>query len=110
MDVAARRLRVATQSDRELADNAIGLHMEHMIREARKFKRPTNPAARRLFDRGLAMLNKAISDHGIFVLKTEEDSHRLAAEPLSLAASRRLRGSGWEGDLDEMRGASETWS
>jgi Arc/MetJ family transcription regulator len=28
----------------------------------------------------------------------------LAAEPLSLDAARQLRGSGWEGDLDELRG------
>ena len=27
----------------------------------------------------------------------------LAAEPLSLEEARRLRGSGWEGELDEMR-------
>lgn len=27
----------------------------------------------------------------------------LAAEPLSLDEARRLRGLGWEGDLDEMR-------
>ena len=27
----------------------------------------------------------------------------LAAEPLSLEEARRLRGSGWEGDLEEMR-------
>jgi len=27
----------------------------------------------------------------------------LAAEPLDLEASRALRGSGWEGDLEEMR-------
>jgi Arc/MetJ family transcription regulator len=27
----------------------------------------------------------------------------LAAEPLELDEARRLRGSGWEGDLDEMR-------
>jgi Arc/MetJ family transcription regulator len=27
----------------------------------------------------------------------------LAAEPLSVDDARRLRGSGWEGDLDEMR-------
>lgn len=27
----------------------------------------------------------------------------LAAEPLSVEEARRLRGSGWEGDLDEMR-------
>jgi Arc/MetJ family transcription regulator len=28
---------------------------------------------------------------------------RLAAEPLDLDDARRLRGSGWDGDLDEMR-------
>lgn len=28
---------------------------------------------------------------------------RLAAEPLSLADARGLRGSGWEGDLSELR-------
>jgi Arc/MetJ family transcription regulator len=27
----------------------------------------------------------------------------LAAEPLDLASARRLRGSGWEGDLDALR-------
>jgi Arc/MetJ family transcription regulator len=27
----------------------------------------------------------------------------LACEPLSLEAARRLRGSGWDGDLDELR-------
>ena len=27
----------------------------------------------------------------------------LAAEPLNVDDARRLRGSGWEGDLDEMR-------
>lgn len=30
-----------------------------------------------------------------------------AAEPLSLDEARRMRGSGWEGDLDEMRAAGE---
>ena len=30
-----------------------------------------------------------------------------AAEPLSLNEARRMRGSGWEGDLDEMRAAGE---
>ncbi len=28
---------------------------------------------------------------------------RLAAEPLDLDDARRLRGSGWDGDLDQMR-------
>ena len=27
----------------------------------------------------------------------------LAAEPFGLAEARRMRGSGWDGDLDEMR-------
>ncbi|MYE02685.1 MAG: type II toxin-antitoxin system VapB family antitoxin [Alphaproteobacteria bacterium] len=30
-----------------------------------------------------------------------------AVEPLSLDEARRMRGSGWEGDLDEMRAARE---
>jgi Arc/MetJ family transcription regulator len=29
----------------------------------------------------------------------------VAAEPLDLDEARRLRGSGWDGDLDEMRSA-----
>jgi Arc/MetJ family transcription regulator len=29
----------------------------------------------------------------------------LATEPLSLDAARRLRGSGWDGDLEELRAA-----
>ena len=29
----------------------------------------------------------------------------LAAEPLSVDEARRLRGSGWDGDLEEMRAA-----
>ena len=31
----------------------------------------------------------------------------LAAEPFSLEEARRMRGSGWDGDLDEMRGRSD---
>ena len=34
----------------------------------------------------------------------------LAAEPLRLDEARSLRGSGWVGDLDEMRRRRETWS
>ena len=30
----------------------------------------------------------------------------LASEPLSLEEARRMRGAGWEGNLDEMRGRS----
>lgn len=32
----------------------------------------------------------------------------VAAEPLDLKAARDLRGSGWQGDLDEMRGDRTT--
>ncbi len=34
----------------------------------------------------------------------------LAAEPLRSDEARRLRGSGWVGDLEEMRRRRETWS
>ncbi len=30
---------------------------------------------------------------------------RLAAEPLDLDEARAMRGSGWDGDLDELRGS-----
>ena len=41
-------------------------------------------------------------------LSTKRDAvnlalRRLAAEPLSLSDARALRGSGWDGDLEEMR-------
>jgi Arc/MetJ family transcription regulator len=48
-----------------------------------------------------------------FRLGTKRDAvnlalRRLAAEPLTLEDARRLRGSGWDGDLEEMRaGRSE---
>lgn len=32
----------------------------------------------------------------------------LAAEPLGTAEARRLRGSGWDGDLDELRSGRST--
>lgn len=43
-----------------------------------------------------------------FHLRSKRDAvnyalRRLATEPLSLDDARALRGSGWEGDLDEMR-------
>ena len=31
----------------------------------------------------------------------------LTSEPLSLDQARRMRGTGWEGDLDEMRGRKD---
>ena len=31
----------------------------------------------------------------------------LASEPFSLDEARRMRGSGWDGDLDEMRGRGD---
>jgi Arc/MetJ family transcription regulator len=49
---------------------------------------------------------------GRYHLATKRDAvnlalRRLAGEPLDLADARALRGSGWDGDLDEMR-ASRT--
>jgi Arc/MetJ family transcription regulator len=43
-----------------------------------------------------------------FRLDTKRDAvnlalRRVAAEPLPLEDARRLRGSGWDGDLEEMR-------
>jgi Arc/MetJ family transcription regulator len=43
-----------------------------------------------------------------FQLTTKRDAvnlalQHLAGEPLDLAEARSLRGSGWDGDLDEMR-------
>ena len=33
--------------------------------------------------------------------------HSLASEPLSLDEARRMRGAGWDGNLDEMRGRAK---
>ncbi len=43
-----------------------------------------------------------------YQLSTKRDAvnlalRKLAAEPLDLDDARRLRGTGWDGDLDEMR-------
>jgi Arc/MetJ family transcription regulator len=48
-----------------------------------------------------------------FHLKTKRDAvnyalRSLALEPFSVEEARAMRGSGWEGDLDEMR-ASDVW-
>lgn len=45
---------------------------------------------------------------GRYHLSTKRDAvnfalRTLAAEPLGLDEARRLRGSGWDGDLDELR-------
>lgn len=44
-----------------------------------------------------------------YQLKTKREAanlslRTLAAEPLRLEEARRLRGAGWDGDLDELRG------
>ncbi|MGH9277446.1 MAG: type II toxin-antitoxin system VapB family antitoxin [Acidimicrobiales bacterium] len=49
---------------------------------------------------------RAVMDR--YHLSTKRDAvnfalRALAAEPLGLDAARRLRGSGWDGDLDQMR-------
>ena len=49
---------------------------------------------------GFATKNEAVN----FALRM------LAAEPLSLEEAQMLRGSGWEGDLDEMRSHGPAWS
>ena len=46
-----------------------------------------------------------------YQLKTKRDAinlalRSLAGEPLSVDQARKLRGSGWDGDLDEMRTAN----
>jgi len=49
----------------------------------------------------------AVMDRYQFASKREAVNfalRKLAAEPLDLDSARRLRGSGWDGDLDEMRG------
>ena len=33
----------------------------------------------------------------------------LAEEPLSVEEARRMRGSGWDGDLDELRSRRSSW-
>lgn len=51
-------------------------------------------ACRAVMDRyGLSTKRDAVN----FALRS------LAAEPLDLRSARRLRGSGWEGDLEELR-------
>jgi len=49
---------------------------------------------------------RAVMDR--YQLSTKRDAvnfalRAVAAEPLGLEEARRLRGSGWDGDLDEMR-------
>ncbi len=49
---------------------------------------------------------RAVMDR--YHLSTKRDAvnfalRTLAAEPLDIDAARRMRGSGWEGDLDRMR-------
>ena len=48
-----------------------------------------------------------------YCLKTKRDAvnfalRAIAAEPLSVEEARNLRGSGWEGDLEEMRAGRTT--
>ena len=48
-----------------------------------------------------------------YCLKTKRDAvnfalRAIAAEPLSVEEARNLRGSGWQGDLEEMRAGRTT--
>ena len=68
----------------------------------------------KVYDRCMARTNIDLDDEACQVvmkryrLDTKRDAvnfalRSLAAEPLPLDEARRLRGSGWEGSLDEMR-------
>ena len=68
-----------------------------------------------VYDMCMSRTNIDIDDNACaFVMKryqlaTKRDAvnfalRALAAEPLTLDEARNLKGSGWEGDLDEMRG------
>jgi len=46
---------------------------------------------------GVGLVKNSRRDAVNFALRT------LAGEPLGIDEARRLRGSGWDGDLDEMR-------
>ncbi len=69
-----------------------------------------------MYDRCMSRTNIDIDDSACravmerYHLDSKRDAvnlalRRLAAEPLDLDDARRLRGSGWDGDLDEMRGS-----
>ena len=68
----------------------------------------------RVYGRCMARTNIDLDDDACravmarYHLTTKRDAvnfalRALAAEPLDLDEARRLRGSGWEGDLDELR-------
>ncbi len=70
--------------------------------------------ANEVYDGCIARTNVDLDDEACRVvmdryqLATKRDAvnfalRTLAAEPLGLADARRMRGSGWDGDLDEMR-------
>ncbi len=67
-----------------------------------------------VYDRCMSRTNVNIDDMACaevmrrYHLRTKREAinfalRSLAAEPLSVDEARRLRGSGWEGDLEEMR-------
>ena len=67
-----------------------------------------------VYDRCMARTNIDIDEEACadimrrFHLDTKRDAvnfalRSLAAEPLSLEKAKAMRGSGWDGDLDEMR-------
>ena len=69
-----------------------------------------------VYDRCMSRTNMNIDDKACaevmrrYRLTTKRDAvnfalRALAAEPLDVDAARRLRGSGWDGDLEEMRAA-----
>lgn len=75
---------------------------------------PENPLPHEVYRWCMSRTNIDIDDDACrrvmerFHLRSKRDAvnyalRRLAAEPLGLAEARALRGSGWDGDLDEMR-------
>ena len=71
-------------------------------------------AARMVYSRCMSRTNINIDDEACaevmrrYRLSTKREAvnfalRALAAEPLGVDEARRLRGSGWEGDLDDMR-------
>jgi Arc/MetJ family transcription regulator len=75
---------------------------------------PTGPDASVVYARCMSRTNIDIDDDACTIvmkryrLATKREAvnfalRTLATEPLSLDAARRLRGSGWDGELDELR-------
>ena len=56
-----------------------------------------------------ALIERAMRIYGLRTKREAVDLalRRLVGEPLSLEDARAMEGTGWDGDLDEMRGAEQ---